>query len=183
MLDNRVRIKDDLSRLQLRAKCGEMKDWVPLVGPAGTAQDGRRGLPSDPASITFCVTPGPTFKKQKRVLRILSLFPSHTTAFPKGSQNYQVFKVNPSREILCQGKQIVCAYIFLPTLAFLYRWVYMIHSNFVPCFFPHLLWVYVVGFYVSVFSFKWLHSIILQGCIIVWLTSPLQMGILSVCSC
>lgn len=101
---------------------------------------------SDLSAITFCVTYGPTFKKYKRILWILSFSPPVMLVHsPKANK---ISRFLNCREILCQCKQIVSVYIF-PSFPFWYKWEYIIHNCFVPLFFSSSLWVCVGGFPIS----------------------------------
>lgn len=160
MLDNRLRIKDDLSRLQLRVKCGEMKGCGFLVGPAGTAQDGRQGflqiLP--PLPSVWPLAPHSKSRKDYWELSFILITPLHSL---KAAKIIRFLKWILPEKFYARVSRL-CVHIFFPHSHFctdLQMGVYD-SQQFCTLFFPHL-YGFMVGFYVSVFSFKWLHSIIL----------------------
>lgn len=115
MLDNRIRIKDDLSRLLLRATCDKMKHMdssraLLQLGQQAHCTGWEAGLPSDLDSITFSVTYGPTSKKCKRILWILPLFPNHS---PKATKIIRFLQCILPEEFHASESKL-CVHMFFP---------------------------------------------------------------------
>lgn len=93
-------------------------------------KDRRQGLPSDLASITLCVTYGPTFKSIKEYEFVNSLSPPVMLCHsPKADRVIRFLKcILPEKFYASISK--LCVHV--------YKWEYIIHTVFVPCVFPHI---------------------------------------------